>query len=148
MSEIEARAKQFDEGIIKKESRYLFWALSNKGYGPEMTAVPRPPVYFKDVTTLMDQVIPTAGLRARFGMETTDITEQTCIVFVEFIRDDHNFSTGIVVECIPEVLGMAGEDIEEAPQFGSTISNDFILGMVRIGESLKITSEHRQDISK
>ena len=43
-----------------------------------------------------------------------------------------------MVDHVQEVLDIAGEDIEEAPQFGSTVNTDFILGMGKIGETVKI----------
>lgn len=138
MSETEARAKQLNEGIIEKEGRYLSFALSNEECGLGITAVPQKPVYVKGFANMRGQVIPVENLRSRFGMVTADITEQTCIIVVEFIRDGHKFSTGIVVDCVHEVLDIAGEDIEEAPQLGSTISTNFILGAGNIRESVNL----------
>ena len=37
-----------------------------------------------------------------------------------------------------EVLDIAGSDIEDSPQFGSSVDTDFILGMGKIGDSVKI----------
>ncbi len=71
-------------------------------------------------------------------METSETTEETCIIVVEIGQGGHGFSTGIVVDHVEEVLDIAGEDIEEAPQFGSAVNTDFILGMGKIGESVKI----------
>jgi hypothetical protein len=71
-------------------------------------------------------------------METSDITDETCIIVVETSQNNHNFSTGIVVDHVEEVLDIAGEDIEEAPQFGSAVNTDFILGMGKIGDNVKI----------
>jgi hypothetical protein len=71
-------------------------------------------------------------------METSDITEETCIIVVETGQGSKSFSTGIVVDHVEEVLDIAGKDIEEAPQFGSTVNTDFILGMGKIGDSVKI----------
>ena len=50
------------------------------------------------------------------------------------------------VQEVPVVFGAVGEqdkrqvrtDIEDAPQFGSSVDTDFILGMGKIGESVKI----------
>jgi purine-binding chemotaxis protein CheW len=83
-------------------------------------------------------VIPVIDLRAKFGMETAEVTEETCIIVVEISQGDHTFSTGIVVDHVQEVLDIAGENIEEAPQFGSSVNTDFILGMGKIGETVKI----------
>ncbi len=79
-----------------------------------------------------------ADLRAKFGMKVTEVTERTCIIVVEISQGNRNFSTGVVVDHVQEVLDIAGEDIEEAPQFGSAVNTDFILGMGKIGESVKI----------
>jgi purine-binding chemotaxis protein CheW len=43
-----------------------------------------------------------------------------------------------VVDRVQEVLDMAGEDIEDTPQFGSNVATDFILGMGKIGDTVKI----------
>ncbi|GAG25089.1 unnamed protein product, partial [marine sediment metagenome] len=53
-------------------------------------------------------------------------------------QGDRSFSTGIVVDHVEEVLDIAGDDIEAPPQFGSAVNTDFILGMGKIGESVKI----------
>ena len=104
----------------------------------EITAVPQTPHHVKGVINLRGQVIPVIDLRAKFGMDTTDITEQTCIIVVEITQGDRKFNTGIVVDHVQEVLDIAGEDIEEAPRFDATVNTDFILGMGKIGETVKI----------
>jgi len=104
----------------------------------DITAVPQTPHYVKGVINLRGLVIPVIDLRAKFGMETTERTEETCIIVVEITQDNRKFNTGIVVDHVSEVLDIAGEDIEETPQFGASVNTDFILGMGKIGESVKI----------
>ena len=150
MTETTTRTEQLNKAIMEKEGKYLTFALGPEEYGleilkvreiicyMEITAVPQTPHYVKGVVNLRGQVIPVIDLRAKFGMETMEITEETCIIVVEISQGDRNFSTGIVVDHVQEVLDIAGEDIEEAPQFGSAVNTDFILGMGKIGESVKI----------
>ncbi|MHC4105847.1 MAG: chemotaxis protein CheW [Planctomycetota bacterium] len=150
MAGVAAQTEQSHNAILEKEGKYLTFALANEEYGleilkvreiigyMEITAVPQTPSYVKGVINLRGQVIPVVDLRAKFGMETTDTTEETCIIVVETGQDGRSFSTGIVVDHVEEVLDIAGEDIEEAPQFGSAVNTDFILGMGKIGESVKI----------
>ena len=150
MAGVAAQAEQSHNAILEKEGKYLTFALANEEYGleilkvreiigyMEITAVPQTPSYVKGVINLRGQVIPVVDLRAKFGMETTDTTEETCIIVVETGQEGRSFSTGIVVDHVEEVLDIAGEDIEEAPQFGSAVNTDFILGMGKIGESVKI----------
>jgi purine-binding chemotaxis protein CheW len=150
MAGVAAQTEQSHNAILEKEGKYLTFALANEEYGleilkvreiigyMEITAVPQTPAYVKGVINLRGQVIPVVDLRAKFGMETTDTTEETCIIVVETGQEGRSFSTGIVVDHVEEVLDIAGEDIEEAPQFGSAVNTDFILGMGKIGESVKI----------
>ena len=150
MAGVTAQTEQSRNAILEKEGKYLTFALANEEYGleilkvreiigyMEITAVPQTPTYVKGVINLRGQVIPVVDLRAKFGMETTDITEETCIIVVETGQGGRGFSTGIVVDHVEEVLDISGEDIEEAPQFGSAVNTDFILGMGKIGESVKI----------
>jgi len=133
-----------------KEGKYLTFALAQEEYGLEIlkvreiigyvdvTAVPQTPHYVRGVINLRGQVIPVVDLRAKFGMETADITEETCIIVVEIHHADRTASTGIVVDRVQEVLDIAAGDIEEAPQFGSSVDTSFILGMGKVAGSVKI----------
>jgi purine-binding chemotaxis protein CheW len=133
-----------------KEGKYLTFALGSEEFGleilkvreiigyMEITAVPQTPSYVKGVINLRGQVIPVVDLRAKFSMETAKITEETCIIVVEIHQDGRKFSTGIVVDHVQEVLDIDGENIEEAPQFGSSVNTDFILGIGKVGESVKL----------
>jgi purine-binding chemotaxis protein CheW len=150
MAQTTAQKEQLNKAIMEKEGKYLTFALGPEEYGLEIlkvreiigymdiTAVPQTPHHVKGVINLRGQVIPVIDLRAKFGMETTDVTDQTCIIVAETSQSSRKFSTGIVVDHVQEVLDIAGEDIEEAPQFGSSVNTDFILGMGKIGESVKI----------
>jgi len=137
-------------GMLEKEGKYLTFALANEEYGLEIlkvreiigyidvTAVPQTPSHVKGVINLRGQVIPVVDLRAKFGMATTAVTDETCIIVVEITQSGRKFNTGIVVDRVQEVLDIAGEDIEEAPQFGGSVDTDFILGMGKIGDKVKI----------
>ena len=136
--------------MADREGKYLTFALANEEFGleilkvreiigyMEITAVPRTPAYVKGVINLRGQVSPVVDLRAKFGMQTTETTEHTCIIVVEITQEGRTFNTGIVVDRVQEVLDIGGQDIEEAPHFGAAVETDFILGMGKIGSSVKI----------
>ena len=150
MSTATTKEQQADKALLAKEGKYLTFALSHEEYGLEIlkvreiigfmgiTAVPQTPDYVKGVINLRGQVIPVVELRAKFGMESTEVTDETCIIVVEITQGDRAFNTGIVVDHVQEVLDIAGQDIEKAPQFGSSVETDFILGMGKIGDTVKI----------
>jgi purine-binding chemotaxis protein CheW len=136
--------------MLDKEGKYLTFALAQEEYGLEIlkvreiigyiavTAVPQTPHYVKGVINLRGQVIPVVDLRSKFGMETTDVTDETCIIVVEITRAGRKSSTGIIVDRVQEVLDIPGQDIEEPPQFDASVSTDFILGMGKVDQSVKI----------
>jgi purine-binding chemotaxis protein CheW len=138
------------QDVSSKEGKYLTFALAQEEYGLEIlkvreiigyidvTAVPQTPHYVKGVINLRGQVIPVIELRAKFGMETTEVTDETCIIVVEIHQAGRKFSTGIVVDRVQEVLDIAAGSIEDAPQFGVSVNTDFILGMGKVGDSVKI----------
>jgi purine-binding chemotaxis protein CheW len=150
MAETTAQNCKEQAAMIEKEGKYLTFALGAEEYGLEIlkvreiigyidvTAVPQTPFHVKGVINLRGQVIPVVDLRAKFGMATTEVTEQTCIIVVEITQSGRKFNTGIVVDRVQEVLDISGRDIEEAPQFGASVNTDFILGMGKIGDKVKI----------
>jgi purine-binding chemotaxis protein CheW len=137
--------------------KYLTFCLGREEYGigilkvreiigfMDITAVPRTPAYVRGVINLRGQVISVVDLRAKFGMPPADRTDETCIIVVE-IRAGHQgggraLSTGIVVDRVSEVLNIPAESVEDAPAFGggaSSVDTDFILGMGKVGQAVKI----------
>ncbi len=138
-----------DATCLAHGGKYLTFSLSEEQFGleilkvreiigfMEITAVPQTPGYIKGVINLRGQVIPVVDLRAKFGMETTETTEETCIIVVEIEQQARRFNTGIVVDCVQEVLDIVDDAIEPAPHLGA-INTDFILGMGKINDSVKI----------
>ena len=130
--------------------KYLTFVLGNEDFGveilkvkeiigyQEVTEVPQTPTEVKGVLNLRGQVIPVVDLRLRFGMEEKEITEETCILVVEISGTNGPIFIGIVVDNVSEVLDIKEEQIEPAPEFGKAVNIDFILGMGKIGENVKI----------
>jgi purine-binding chemotaxis protein CheW len=139
-----------DRTVSGREGKYLTFSLDQEEYGIEIlnvreiigyievTRVPQVPHYVKGVINLRGQVIPVIDLRARFAMDTAGLTDQTCIIVVEITQGGRKASTGILVDRVQEVLDITEDTIEDAPQFGSSVNADFILGMGKIGDSVKI----------
>ena len=150
MTSATATMESVARSAADKEGKYLTFALGQEEYGLEIlkvreiigymdiTAVPRTPAYVKGVINLRGQVIPVVDLRAKFDMNAIEKTEQTCIIVVEIAHGDGNISTGIIVDHVSEVLDIAGENIEPAPEFGAGVETNFILGMGKIADSVKI----------
>lgn len=150
MTETVSRNQTEAKTVPAREGKYLTFALTNEEFGLEIvkvreiigyidvTGVPQMPAHVKGVVNLRGQVIPVVDLRARFGMEAVEVTDQTCIIVVETSRDERTYSTGVVVDRVLEVLDISSEDIEACPPFGASVNTEFILGMAKIQNSVKI----------
>ena len=141
---------QLNKPIVQMQGKYLTFVLADEEYGLEIlkvreiigymdiTAVPQTPDYVRGVINLRGQIVPVVDLRAKFAMESAEETRETAIIVVETTQNNRSFRTGIVVDHVQEVLDIAVEDIEETPQFGPSVHTDFILGIGKVGDSVKI----------
>ncbi len=103
-----------------------------------ITTIPQTPEIVKGVINLRGKVIPVVDLRLRFGMDSIDYTDLTCIIVVEIEGQSDTVMIGIVVDAVSEVLNIKGEDIEETPAFGTRLDTDYILGMAKMEGGVKI----------
>lgn len=133
-----------------RAGKYLTFRLAAEEYGleilkvreiiglMEITSVPKTPHYVRGVINLRGKVIPVVDLRLKFEMETIEDTEQTCVVVVEVSTGGDSILTGIVVDAVSEVLGIEENQIEDPPTFGTGVDTDFILGIGKIKDEVKI----------
>lgn len=138
------------KNMVQHEGKYLTFSLMNEEYGigilkvkeiigmMPITPVPRTPEFVKGVINLRGKVIPVIDLRLKFNIEEIDYTERTCIVVVEILSQDTTVMVGIVVDSVSEVLNIKAEEIEETPEFGASLDVEYILGMAKIDDSVKI----------
>ncbi len=99
-----------------------------------ITPVPRTPDFVRGVLNLRGKVIPVIDLRAKFGMEVIDSTEETCIIVVQI----EETQMGIVVDKVSEVLEIAETDIDATSAFGGNVNTDYILGIGKTGGQVKL----------
>jgi len=139
-----------DKTMLAKEGRYLTFLLENQEFGVnilqvkeiikmmEFVTVHQAPPYAKGVINLRGRVIPIIDLRAKLGMEEIDYSERSCIVIVETEFDASFKQIGVVVDTVSEVMTFKATEIDEPPTFGATIDTNYILGMAKSGEKVRI----------
>jgi purine-binding chemotaxis protein CheW len=138
------------ETVESRAGKYLTFRLGEEEFGLEIlkvqeiiqlqsiTRVPRTPDYVRGVINLRGKVIPVVDLRLKFGLLRAQDTERTCIVVVQIRHADGVVVMGTIIDEVREVLDIPGASIEDAPSFGASIETEFILGMGKIGQSVKI----------
>lgn len=117
--------------------KFLTFYLGTEEYGIEIlkvqeiigvlpiTPVPRTPHFIKGVINLRGHIIPVVDIRLKLTMPETAQTEETCIIVVKA----HGLEMGIVVDRVSEVSDIATHDIQAAPEFGAEVNTDYILGI-------------------
>jgi len=135
---------------LRLAGKYLTFKLAAEEYGLEIlkvqeiiqmqpiTRVPRTPSFVRGVINLRGKVIPVIDLRLKFGIESTQDTERTCIIVVQIHHEDSVLVMGIIIDEVREVLDIPAQSIEEAPSIGSQVDTEFIMGMGKIGSAVKI----------
>jgi purine-binding chemotaxis protein CheW len=158
MSEV-GTMNQAVKAMVNREGKYLTFVLAGEEYGigilkvkeiigiMQITTVPQTPAYMKGVINLRGKVIPIVDLRVKFGIEAMEYTEKTCIIVVEVASNNQKVMIGILVDSVSEVLNIKGADIEDAPNFGSSLNTDYILGMAKTDGKVKILLEIDQVLS-
>jgi purine-binding chemotaxis protein CheW len=129
--------------------KYLTVQLADEAYGiavlkvreiirlQKITPVPQMPEHVRGVINLRGRVIPVIDLRLRFGLGAT-ITERTCIVVVQvFLGEARTALMGLVVDAVEEVATLREADIEPTPEFGTSVSQAYLLGMAKVGGRVK-----------
>jgi len=99
-----------------------------------VTHVPRAPQFMEGVINLRGQLIPIIDLRARFGMPRAEHTKNTRIVVTEIGTK----RVGMVVDSVSEVLRLAVDQIEPAPEMITGVDTEYIRGVGKIEDRLII----------
>jgi len=134
-----------------REGKYLTFSLRGEEYGIEIikvkeiigimniTTIPQTPAYVRGVINLRGKVIPVIDLRLKFGMEESPYTDRTCIVVVDIYESSKgNFFMGIIVDSVSEVINIRGEEIENTPNFGVSLENNYFTGMAKVKDAVKL----------
>jgi len=150
MSETTEIMGQAVKAMSNRDGKYLTFTMDNEEYGigilkikeiigmMSITTVPQTPQFVKGVINLRGKVIPVVDLRLRFGIDSIDYNERTCIIVVEIECESGMVLIGIVVDAVSEVLNIKGGDIEDTPTFGTKLNTEYILGMAKMEGGVKI----------
>ena len=137
-------------GQTNRAGKYLTFRLAREEYGLEIlkvqeiigmmnvTRVPMMPEFMRGVINLRGKVIPVVDLRLKFGMESQEDTEKTCIIVVQVVAGEVSALMGIIVDAVSEVLNLTAGDIENTPDFGRGAEVPYLLGMANVKDKVKI----------
>jgi len=100
----------------------------------DITRVPRMPESMRGVINLRGSVVPVVDMRAKFGLDRVDDTENTCIIVVEVSVAGEMIVIGALADSVKAVFEIRESDMEPAPSIGTLMDSYFIKGMGKIEE--------------
>ncbi|WP_445005353.1 chemotaxis protein CheW [Halomonas mongoliensis] len=95
-----------------------------RGY-ENVTRIANAPAFIKGVTNLRGVIVPIVDLRIKFHLDRVEYGGQTVVIVVN-VADR---VVGIVVDGVSDVMTLTPEQIKPAPEFGVTLSSDFLSGL-------------------
>ena len=104
-----------------------------RGYEPP-TRIANAPEFIKGVTNLRGIIVPIVDLRIKFNLGRVDYNEQTVVIILNLDRR----VVGIVVDSVSDVLMLNSGQIRPAPEFGATLSTEYLTGLGTVDERMLI----------
>ncbi|MBZ5488568.1 chemotaxis protein CheW [Halomonas aquamarina] len=104
-----------------------------RGY-ENVTRIANAPDFIKGVTNLRGVIVPIVDLRIKFHLENVEYGGQTVVIVVN-VADR---IVGIVVDGVSDVMTLTPEQIKPAPEFGVTLSSDFLSGLGSLDDRMLV----------
>ncbi len=104
-----------------------------RGYD-SVTRIANAPDFIKGVINLRGIIVPILDMRIRFHLGTP-VYDQFTVVIILNIRER---VIGMVVDSVSDVITLGAEQIKPAPDMGSTLDTDFLVGLGTLGERMLI----------
>lgn len=98
------------------------------------TKLPGVPVFVEGIMNLRGNVIPIIDMKKRFNLGNTAEKDTTRILVVQI----NGQKCGIIVDDVLEIIPIAAENIDDAPNFAGGVSSQFIVGIGKIDNRLII----------
>lgn len=110
----------------------------------EIAPVPGAPSYVLGIINLRGNVVTVIDTRSRFGLPSTEVTDNTRIVVIEA----ENQVVGILVDAVAEVVYLRQSEIETTPNVGNDESAKFIQGVCHKNDELLILVDLEKMLSE
>lgn len=124
--------------------QYVTFAVGDRLYGVEIVAVkeikqwsptttlPNQPHFTRGVLNLRGTIVPVHDLRARFGGQLTEATENHVVVIATIGEQ----SVGILVDAVSDILTVSPEDTRAIPPSARDMDLESISGLVNSGDDM------------
>lgn len=134
--------------VEEQKSKYMTFKSGNEYFGLKIqyvneiiqiqaiTMVPETEEYIKGLINLRGKIVPVIDVRLRFGQETFEYNDRTCIIVIQ-VRD---MMVGLIVEKIADVVEIKDSDILPPPTISRADQGNrkYIYGIGKVGGAVKL----------
>jgi len=106
-----------------------------RGYEPP-TRIANAPDFIKGVINLRGHIVPIVDLRLKLSVGEARYDGSTVVIILNILGR----VVGVVVDGVSDVIALAEDAVKPAPEFGSVLDTQYILGLATVeGQLLIIT---------
>ena len=138
-----------EENKLENLVQFLSFTLGDEEYGVDIlrvqeirswepvSRIPNVPAYEKGVVNLRGAIVPIVDLRERFGLGHLEYTPLTVVVVLQTQTEaGQTRIMGVVVDSVSDVVDIDKKTIQDAPNFGTKVSTEYINGLASVNERM------------
>ena len=139
-------ASQADATAGAKPLEFLSFTLGEEEYGIDIqkvqelrgydavTRIANAPAFIKGVVNLRGIIVPIIDMRVKFDLADPSYDQFTVVIILNI----GGRVVGMVVDSVSDVITLTPEQIKDAPQMGSLLDTDHLIGLGTVGERMLI----------
>ena len=127
-------------------NEFLTFTLGKEEYGIDIlkvqeirgydavTAIANTPEFIKGVINLRGIIVPIVDMRIKFHLGKVEYDQFTVVIILNVA----NRVVGMVVDGVSDVITLTPDQIKAAPEFGSAIDTQYVMGLGTVDERMLI----------
>src|SRR5512135_279664 len=104
-----------------------------RGYDA-VTTIANAPEFIKGVINLRGIIVPIVDMRIKFHLGKVEYDQFTVVIILNVA----NRVVGMVVDGVSDVITLSPDQIKAAPEFGSAIDTQYVMGIGTVDERMLI----------
>ncbi|MGV7207376.1 chemotaxis protein CheW [Oxalobacteraceae bacterium A2-2] len=132
--------------LTSSAAEYLAFTLGQEEYGIDIqkvgeirsyespTRIANAPGFVKGVINLRGTIVPIVDMRIKFQLGTPTYDQFTVVIILNIGQR----TVGMVVDRVSDVTILTPDQIKPAPEIGSTMKTDYIIGLGTLEERMLI----------
>ena len=102
-----------------------------------VTRIAYAPAFIKGVVNLRWIIVPIVDMRIKFALGEPTYNQFTVVIILNVAER----VVGMVVDSVSDVITLAAEQIKPAPDMGSAVNSDYLVGLGTVGERMLIVMD-------